>query len=177
MQPSLLRICAGWSIRSPVLVCYHLRIPKWPRLVDWDALVILICMLHVDEVWINIHWVSCLVTCFIVSLQSTIKCVQTVCQHGCESFNAGCCWRGESPSTILHPIGGNCTCTYNCTWNIIFCCCKTFQYIYSSFVILPFHCSGLSQMLIMIPLPMPITQLCCAWQEGIKNVELVLVYV
>ena len=60
------------------------------------------------------------------------------------------------------------------TRNIKYCCCTTFQYSFS--VTLPFHCSGLSQMLVMILLPMPITQLCRDWLEGIRECGIGLVY-
>ena len=45
-----LRICTGWSVHSPVLVCYHLSVPKRYSLVE--------VMLMLDEVWITIHLLS-----------------------------------------------------------------------------------------------------------------------
>ena len=159
-------MCAGWSMYSPVLVCYHLSIPKWHSLVDWDVSV----MLMLDEVWMTIHLLSCLDTSFIACLQCTSKWVQTVVNRAADlSMQAAV----EEVKALPHSSAQGEVSIH--TWNIIYCCCTTFQY--SFFVTLPFHCSGLSQMLVMIPLPMPITQLCRAWLEGIKECGIGLVYI
>ena len=86
--------------------------------------------------------------------------IQEHCEQGCRSVNAGCCWRGKSSSILFYPRRGKCIASIGFHVSLALLYCDILVYNY---------CSGLSLMLAMTQLPMPIIQLYLAWLEGMRE--------